>query len=140
MTLAIENHDRFNSTTLVEILERIDSDRVGICLDTVNSFGALEGPEVVLENLGIATLQAEALSIVGADAGAFEIIEPVGEFEIGPDPSDQVTVIIRFHPSAPGRYEDATLSIQTDGGDMMIPLRGEDLPLAGIDYDWNIYL
>jgi 3-oxoisoapionate decarboxylase len=50
--LAIENHDRYNTHTLVEILERIQNPAVGICLDTVNSFGALEGPEVVLERLG----------------------------------------------------------------------------------------
>jgi sugar phosphate isomerase/epimerase len=50
--LAIENHDRFKAKTLAGILERIGSRFVGICLDTVNSFGALEGPEVVLEALG----------------------------------------------------------------------------------------
>jgi len=50
--LAIENHDRFKARTLAEILERIGSEFVGICLDTVNSFGALEGPEAVLEALG----------------------------------------------------------------------------------------
>ena len=50
--LAIENHDRFKAKTLAGIVERTDSQSVGICLDTVNSFGALEGPEVVLETLG----------------------------------------------------------------------------------------
>lgn len=50
--LAIENHDRFRAKTLANILKRIGSHYVGICLDTVNSFGALEGPEVVLEVLG----------------------------------------------------------------------------------------
>jgi sugar phosphate isomerase/epimerase len=50
--LAIENHDRFSSRVLAQIIERIGSGYVGICLDTVNSFGALEGPEVVLEALG----------------------------------------------------------------------------------------
>jgi sugar phosphate isomerase/epimerase len=50
--LAIENHDRFKATTLAEIIEHIGSQYVGICLDTVNSFGALEGPEMVLEALG----------------------------------------------------------------------------------------
>jgi sugar phosphate isomerase/epimerase len=50
--LAIENHDRFKAKTLAGIVERIGSQHVGICLDTVNSFGALEGPEMVLEALG----------------------------------------------------------------------------------------
>ena len=50
--LAIENHDRFSAVTLEQIIKKIDSEYVGICLDTANSFGALEGPEVVIERLG----------------------------------------------------------------------------------------
>ncbi len=49
--LAIENHDRFRARELARIIERIASPQVGICLDTVNSFGALEGPEVVVAAL-----------------------------------------------------------------------------------------
>jgi len=49
--LAIENHDRIPSRGLAHIMRTIDSPYVGICLDTVNSFGALEGPEVVVSNL-----------------------------------------------------------------------------------------
>lgn len=54
--LAIENHDHFRSATLAGMVEQLGRERVGICLDTVNSFGALEGPEVVVENLGEFTL------------------------------------------------------------------------------------
>lgn len=50
--LALENHDRFTSRTLAGIVTALDSPLVGICLDTVNSFGALEGPEVVVRTLG----------------------------------------------------------------------------------------
>ncbi len=50
--LAIENHDRFRARSLARIVERIGSMHVGICLDTVNSFGALEGPDTVVETLG----------------------------------------------------------------------------------------
>jgi sugar phosphate isomerase/epimerase len=52
IVLAIENHDRFTSLDLVRIIEEIGSDHVGICLDTVNSFGALEGPDQVIKTLG----------------------------------------------------------------------------------------
>lgn len=52
VTLAIENHDRFPTHVLVQLLETLDSPWVGICLDTVNNFGALEGPEVVIRDLG----------------------------------------------------------------------------------------
>ena len=50
--LAIENHDRFESQVLLRILESVGSERLGICLDTVNSFGALERPEIVVAALG----------------------------------------------------------------------------------------
>jgi sugar phosphate isomerase/epimerase len=51
VTIAIENHDRFKVQTLVDIIRAFDSRFVGICLDTVNSFGALEDPERVVEVL-----------------------------------------------------------------------------------------
>jgi sugar phosphate isomerase/epimerase len=54
--LALENHDRFRSRVLAVMIEELGPERVGICLDTVNSFGALEGPEVVVEALGRYTL------------------------------------------------------------------------------------
>jgi sugar phosphate isomerase/epimerase len=52
VTLAVENHDRFKVATLAEILRTLNDANVGICLDTVNSFGALEGPDVVVAALG----------------------------------------------------------------------------------------
>lgn len=52
VTLAIENHDRMSARTLADIVRALDSPAVGICLDTVNSFGALEGPGLVVETLG----------------------------------------------------------------------------------------
>jgi len=54
--LAIENHDRLRSGTLARIVEQLGSEHVGICLDTVNSFGALEGPEAVVQTLAPFTL------------------------------------------------------------------------------------
>ena len=51
VTLAIENHDRFPVSTLADIMEQVADPLVGICLDTVNSFGALESPEVVVSAL-----------------------------------------------------------------------------------------
>jgi len=54
--LAIENHDRFRSRDLAQMVEQLGTQSVGICLDTVNSFGALEGPAVVVATLGRHTL------------------------------------------------------------------------------------
>lgn len=56
VTLAIENHDRLPSATLAAIVERLGRDWVGICLDTVNSLGALEGPDQVIGTLGPLTV------------------------------------------------------------------------------------
>jgi sugar phosphate isomerase/epimerase len=70
------------SRTFAEIVKRIGPDYAGICLDTVNSFGALEGPEVVIETLAPYTLNLHVkdfvvrrhpslmgFEIVGAPAG-----------------------------------------------------------------------
>ena len=50
MTLAVENHDRYSVAELASLIHGL-GDWAGICLDTVNSFGALEGPAIVLETL-----------------------------------------------------------------------------------------
>lgn len=62
--LAIENHDRFKARTLARIIERIGSGYVGACLDTANSFGALEGPEAVVEALGFLTVSLHVKDFV----------------------------------------------------------------------------
>ncbi len=54
--LAIENHDRFPVATLASMVEQLGSNRVGITLDTVNSFGAVETPEMVVNALGCYTM------------------------------------------------------------------------------------
>jgi 3-oxoisoapionate decarboxylase len=41
--LAIENHDRLKAYEFAEIIRTVDSEWVGICLDSVNSMGAGEG-------------------------------------------------------------------------------------------------
>jgi len=51
VTLGIENHDRFKACTFAEMVSAADSDRVGVCLDTANSFGASEGLEEVVTTL-----------------------------------------------------------------------------------------
>jgi 3-oxoisoapionate decarboxylase len=52
IVLAIENHDRFRVAQLVNVMQSVDGSYVGICLDTVNSFGSLEGPQMVVQQLG----------------------------------------------------------------------------------------
>ncbi|MHA4806867.1 sugar phosphate isomerase/epimerase family protein [Flavitalea flava] len=51
LILALENHDRFKAKDLKEVMEKIGSKQVGICLDTANSLGAAEGIDAVGELL-----------------------------------------------------------------------------------------
>lgn len=54
--LAIENHDRLPCRALLHLINELGTDWSGFCLDTANSFGAQEGPEVVVNALGPHTL------------------------------------------------------------------------------------
>ena len=49
--IGIENHGLHTTTQLADLFKRINNPLVGCCLDTVNSFGALEGPDLVIERL-----------------------------------------------------------------------------------------
>ena len=87
VSLAIENHDRFRSTTLAEILDRLDSPCAGICLDTANSLGCLEGVETVTEVLGPRTVNLHIKD--------FEIFRP----------RHQKGFIIEGRPAGQGRLD-----------------------------------
>jgi sugar phosphate isomerase/epimerase len=58
--LAIENHDRFKAAEFAEMVEKAGSKYVGICLDSVNSMGAGEGLETVIEKLAPLTVNLHA--------------------------------------------------------------------------------
>ena len=69
--LAIENHDRLTCAEFNEIIDRLGSDWVGICLDTVNSLGAVEAPNTV-----VPALAPRAINVHMKD---FEIIRTNGQ-------------------------------------------------------------
>jgi sugar phosphate isomerase/epimerase len=82
VSIALENHDEHRSEELAAFVERIGGGNVGVCLDTVNSFAALEAPEQVVQNLAPHTLNLHVkdyevvrfgnelgFSIVGRPAG-----------------------------------------------------------------------
>ena len=56
IVLALENYERLKASDFAGIVEKIGSDHVGICLDSVNSLGAGEGLETVVELLGPLTV------------------------------------------------------------------------------------
>lgn len=56
ITLALENYERFKAREFASIIERIGSNQIGICLDTVNSIGAAESIETVVQLLGPLTV------------------------------------------------------------------------------------
>jgi sugar phosphate isomerase/epimerase len=56
IVLALENYERLKARDFAEIVNRIGSEFVGICLDSVNSLGAGEGLETVVEMLAPLTV------------------------------------------------------------------------------------
>ena len=101
--IAIENHDSRTNEELLELLNYVDSSNVGVCLDTVNSFGALECPEKVINQLLPYTINIHikdfvikrkdhmmGFEILGTPAGdgvldIGKILTMVDEFEIDPN-------------------------------------------------------
>jgi 3-oxoisoapionate decarboxylase len=69
VTLAIENYERHSVWDLEGLIQRLGSPRVGACLDTVNSLGALETPrEAIASLLSLtASLHVKDFDIVRAD-------------------------------------------------------------------------
>lgn len=58
VSIALENYEAYTSRELTELVERVDSHYLGICLDTANSFGALEGLDQA-----VATLLPHAINV-----------------------------------------------------------------------------
>ncbi len=69
--LAIENHDRLTCAQFNEIIDRLGDDWIGICLDTVNSLGAVEAPNTV-----VPALAPRAINVHMKD---FEIVRSNGQ-------------------------------------------------------------
>jgi sugar phosphate isomerase/epimerase len=49
--IAVENHDRFPVQVLRQVVEEAGTDWAGICFDTANSLGTLQGPNEALDAL-----------------------------------------------------------------------------------------
>lgn len=56
ITLGFENYEKYLCRDLSALVRNLESSYVGVCLDTVNSLGALETPEHVVEMLAPITV------------------------------------------------------------------------------------
>jgi sugar phosphate isomerase/epimerase len=56
VTLGLENYEAHSCSALAELVRRVGSHHLGVCLDTVNSLGALEPPKYVVETLAPLTV------------------------------------------------------------------------------------
>jgi len=56
VSIALENYEQFKSEDLVFVIKELNSPFVGVCLDTTNSFGALERLEDVVNRLAAFTI------------------------------------------------------------------------------------
>lgn len=83
ISIALENHESYRSRELVNLVEGIHSPNLGICLDTVNSFGALEGPEQTITELAPYALSLHVKDFdvvrVGNQMGFMIVGRPAGE-------------------------------------------------------------
>jgi len=64
ITLGLENYERHSCRDLAAVVRRLESRHVGVCLDTVNSLGALETPERVVETLAPLTVNLHVKDFV----------------------------------------------------------------------------
>ncbi len=83
VTIALENYERHSAAELAELVRKINHPCLGVCLDTVNNFGALEGPEAVLEELApyVVNLHIKDFDILRVDYAMGFLVtgKPAGE-------------------------------------------------------------
>lgn len=64
ITLGLENYEVHSCASLADLVRRLESRHVGICLDTTNSLGALEAPQRVVEVLAPLTVNVHVKDFV----------------------------------------------------------------------------
>jgi sugar phosphate isomerase/epimerase len=83
VSIALENYEAHTACELAALVERVGSARLGVCLDTVNSFGAFESLETVIESLAphVINLHIKDFDIVraGNNMGFSVVGRPAGE-------------------------------------------------------------
>ena len=81
--LALENYELYSVHQLANLIEKMNSPMIGACLDTTNSLGILETPDVVLETLAphAVCLHVKDIRFTRVDYGLGFSVQgcPVGE-------------------------------------------------------------
>jgi sugar phosphate isomerase/epimerase len=125
ITLGLENYEKHLCRDLAAMVRRLESRHVGVCLDTVNSLGALETPERVVETLAPLTVnlhikdfvigrvpQMMGFMVSGAPAGEGMLDIPwlLGKFTAG---DNDISAVLEqwpaFHESV-----DNTIAIERE--------------------------
>jgi 3-oxoisoapionate decarboxylase len=124
VTLGMENYEEHSCRSLAELVRRLESRHVGVCLDTVNSLGALESPEEVVEALASLTVSLHVKDFVierapnmmgfvvrGAPAGTGRLAIPwlLGRMT----PANNVSVILEQWPPLQESVE-ATVTMEQE--------------------------
>ncbi|TVR45332.1 MAG: sugar phosphate isomerase/epimerase, partial [Puniceicoccaceae bacterium] len=105
LVLGIENHDRLPAARLAALVDAADSERVGICLDTVNSFGSCEGPAEV-----VAVLAPHTVNLHLKDFTIRRLAHNMG-FELTGTPAGRGRLRIPWLLDAVARYGRCTTAI-----------------------------
>jgi len=135
--IAIENHIDLLAEELLSLLEGVQSEYVGVCLDTGNPFGLLEDPLMVAEALAPHTrtthlkefrvaLQHDRLILRGAALGEGDV------------PNERIVDILRRRSPL---GEALHLNVETAIERVMIPVSPEELSAAqarlGLEQAWT---
>jgi sugar phosphate isomerase/epimerase len=80
LRLAVENHKDYRVDELVEVLQRLSSEFVGVCLDTGNNIALLEDPWQVIDKLApwTLTVHLKDMAVEVADDGFLLAEVPLG--------------------------------------------------------------
>jgi 3-oxoisoapionate decarboxylase len=119
VTLAIENNEAFSAEKFSELIHRIASPHVGICLDTVNSLGRPETLERVVEHLAEYAVVLHAkdydirrietrmgFSVVGTPAGGGRVDFDWVLSELRRHRRNGISVIVEHWPPFSGTIEE----------------------------------
>ncbi len=106
--LAVENHKDFETDELVELMQKMSSSQIGVCLDTGNNLALLEDPLTVVQKLAPYTLTVHLkdMAVRQAEDGFYLAEVPLGMGML--DLSEMIRVISTAAPQAEFHLEMIT--------------------------------